>query len=98
MLREDRRGTEPPESTVEHQLLFKLDGLCITRVSPHQDMHHRHLFTKREKGRKCQHKAAGAVGVTLRDMDRPSAHEAGETPGSKVCLPARCPSQMKVRR
>lgn len=48
MLREDRRGTEPPESTVEHQFLFRLDGLCITRVSPHQEVHHRHLYTKRE--------------------------------------------------
>lgn len=64
MLREDRRGAEPPESTVEHQLLFRLDRLCITRVSPHQDVHHRHLITKWEKWRKRQHKSASAVGVT----------------------------------
>lgn len=49
VLREDRRGAEPPESTVEYQLLFRLDGHCISRVSPHQDVHHRHLFTKKEK-------------------------------------------------
>lgn len=48
--------------------------------------------------KKNQHKSAGAVDVTLHDMDKPSAHVAGETPGSKVCLPARCPSQTEVRR
>lgn len=49
VLREDRRGAEPPESTVEHQLLFRLDWLGITWVSPHQDVHHRHLFRKKEE-------------------------------------------------
>lgn len=49
VLREDRRDAEPPESTVEHQLLFRLDGLGMTGVSPHQDVHHRHLFAKKKE-------------------------------------------------
>lgn len=49
VLREDRRGAEPPESTVEHQLLFRLDWVGITGVSPHQDVHHRHLFAKKRR-------------------------------------------------
>ena len=44
VLREDGRGPEPPESTVEHQLLFGFDRLSVAGVSPHQDMHHRHLW------------------------------------------------------
>lgn len=43
MLREDGRSAEPPEPTVKHQLLFRLDGFRIAGVSPHQDVHHRHL-------------------------------------------------------
>lgn len=46
VLREDRRGPEPPKSTVKHQLLFRLDRLCVAGVSPHQKVHHRHLSTK----------------------------------------------------
>lgn len=99
MLREDGRSAEPPEPTVKHQLLFRLDGFRIAGVSPHQDVHHRHLFTKRERywEREKGKEPAGGVGVTLRHMHRPSAHEVGETRGSKVCLPARYPSQKRVR-
>lgn len=46
VLREDRRGPEPPKSTVKHQLLFRFDRLRVARVSPHQDVHHWHLCTE----------------------------------------------------
>lgn len=43
MLREDGRSSEASEATLEHQLLFRCNGLSETRLPSYQDMHHRHL-------------------------------------------------------
>lgn len=49
VLGEDGRGAKPSETAVKHQLLFRLDGLRVAGVSPHQDVHHRHLFERGER-------------------------------------------------